>query len=246
MIAQQEIDAITAKERSAQASLGALREQVKAAAADVKKLKTMLEYTRIVTPFAGVITERYADKGSLIQAGTSAQSIPLVRLSENGKLRLVFPVSVSFVPYIRVGDPVKVEIPEVGRTIEAKITRTAQKVTTSTRTMDTEVEIDNQDYSLIPGMYASVRLAIDRKDHALVVPVEALSRQKKATVYVINKDGIIENRTVKLGLETPSKIEVLANLQENELVLIGNRNQVKPGQKVIPKLLTEQLAQEPK
>jgi RND family efflux transporter MFP subunit len=240
LIAQQEIDTATAKERSAQASLAAAREQANAASAEVKKLKTMLEYARITAPFDGVITRRYADKGALIQAGTSSstQAMPLVRVSQNGFLRLVFPVSASYVSAIKVGDPVEINVPGLNKTTEGKITRSSQKIDFATRTMETEVDITNADYSLIPGMYASVRVKIDRKPNALVVPVTAVSRKGKPTVYLVNKDGKIEERTVKLGLETPHDIEIASGLKEGDTVMIGNRTGVIPGQQVSAKFVS--------
>jgi multidrug efflux pump subunit AcrA (membrane-fusion protein) len=84
-------------------------------------------------------------------------------------------------------------------------------------------------------MYASVSVRIDHRDKALAVPVEAVSRQTAATVFVVNKSNKIEERVVSLGLETPQKLEVLSGLSEDEFVMIGNRTQVKPGQLVEPK-----------
>lgn len=240
LIAQQEIDVADAREKTAAANLAGAREQAIAAEADVQKLKTMLQYAQITAPFAGVITERYADKGALIQAGTSSstQAMPLVRLSDNRRLRLVFPVSVSFVAGVRAGNPVRLQIPGQDKMVAARITRTSQKVLTATRTMDAEVDIDNADGTLIPGMYASVRLDVDARTNALVVPIEALSRGKSSsTVYVIDANNVIEERKVKLGVEAPDKVEVLEGVQEGETVMIGNRSQVKPGQKVVAKLL---------
>jgi RND family efflux transporter MFP subunit len=239
LIAQQEIDTADARAKTAAANLAAAHEQAKAAEADVKKLQTMLKYAKITAPFDGVITARYADKGALIQAGTSSstQAMPLVRLSDNRRLRLVFPISVSFVANVRNGDPVRVEIPGLKKTLDAKITRTAQKVSTTTRTMDAEVDLANDDYSLIPGMYAAVHLNIDTRNNALVVPIEALSRGKNPSVYAIKPDGTIEERKVKLGIEAPDKVEVLEGLSQGEMVMIGSRSQVKPGQKVTAKLI---------
>ena len=78
-------------------------------------------------------------------------------------------------------------------------------------------------------------LKVNHRDKALAVPVEAVSRQKSATVLVVNKDNKVEERVVSLGLETPHKLEVLSGLTENELVVIGSRTAVKPGQCVEPK-----------
>jgi multidrug efflux pump subunit AcrA (membrane-fusion protein) len=101
--------------------------------------------------------------------------------------------------------------------------------------MEVEVDVRNDSLKLIPGMYAYATLRIEHRDKALAVPVEAVSRQKETTVYVVNKENKIEQRVVGVGLETPDKLEVLSGLSENELVMIGSRTQVKPGQLVQPK-----------
>ncbi len=241
LIAQQDIDSATAKERGAEADLAAAKEQESGATAEVNKLKTMLQYARITAPFDGVVTKRYADKGALIQAGTSSstQAMPLIRLSQNSFLRLIFPVSASFVSAIKQGDPVEVSIPGVKRKVQAKITRSSQKVDFSTRTMETEVDIENADYSLIPGMYASVTVKVERKENAVVAPITTIARKgESATVYLIKKDGTIEERAVKLGLESPFKIEILSGVSEGDMLLVGNRTGVKPGQHVTPKVVS--------
>ena len=239
LIAQQDLDAASGKDRVAAATLAAAKSQVDVARAEVSKLRTMLKYSRITAPFAGVITKRFADPGALIQAGTasSTQALPLVRLSQNDKLRLVFPLSVSYVARIKMGDPVEVRVESMSRTILGAIARSTRKVDSATRTMEVEVDVANGDLVLIPGTYASVKLALDRRANALTVPVETLARGKTTTVYVVNRENQIEERTLTLGLETASKIEVLTGLNADELVLIGNRTQVKPGQLVAPKLI---------
>jgi RND family efflux transporter MFP subunit len=241
LIAQQEIDTASAKERGAEADLAAARDQESAAAADVNKLKTMLQYARITAPFEGIVTKRYADRGALIQAGTtsSTQALPLIRLSQNNLLRLVFPVMESYVASVKEGEPVQISIPSLNRKLAAKITRSAQRVDFATRTMETEVDIPNADYSLIPGIYASVTLPVERKSNALVAPVSAISRKgESATAYVITRNGVVEDRSVKLGVESPFKVEIISGLNEGDLLLVGNRSGVKPGQHVTPKVVS--------
>jgi RND family efflux transporter MFP subunit len=237
LIAQQDIDAAKARDRAASAALDAAREQANVSIAEVKKLQTMLDYTRITAPFTGVITKRYRDPGSLIQAGTSSGTLPLVRLSQNDKLRVVFPVSISYVSAIKVGDPVEIRIAALDRTISGAVARFSRKVETSTRTMDAEIEVPNADLSLIPGIYASATLKTDRHEKALVVPIEAVSRDKGgATVFVIGGGNRLEERNVTLGVETPTKLEILGGVNEGDIVMIGSRTQIAPGQVVQPKL----------
>jgi RND family efflux transporter MFP subunit len=241
LIAQQELDAAIEKDRSTVSSLAAAKAQVDVSGAELSKLQTMGKYCRIIAPFSGVITRRYADPGALIQAGisSSTQALPIVRLSQNNRLRLDIPVSVSYVARVKVGDPMEIRVESCSKTFTGTIARSTRKVDTATRTMDVEVDVPNEDLKLIPGMYASVALRLDHREKALAVPVEAVSRQKLATVFVVNTNHKIEERIVSLGLETPRKLEVLSGLNESELVMLGNRTRFKPGQLVEPKPIQE-------
>jgi RND family efflux transporter MFP subunit len=237
LIARQDLDAAKARDRSGAAALDAAREQANVSSAEVKKLRTMLSYTRITAPYTGVVTKRYSDPGALIQAGTSSGSLPLVRLSQIDKLRVVFPVSISYVSSIKVGDLVEIRIPSLNRTISGAVARFSRKVESATRTMDAEVEIANDDLTLIPGVYGTALLKVDRREKTLIAPIEAVSREKSgASVFVVNADHKLEERTVTLGLDTPTKLEILSGLAEGELVMIGSRSQITPGQTVEVKL----------
>jgi multidrug efflux pump subunit AcrA (membrane-fusion protein) len=86
-------------------------------------------------------------------------------------------------------------------------------------------------------MYATVVLKVERRPQALAVPTEAISSDKKTSVYIVNSEQQIEERPVTLGLETPGKYEMVDGLKEGDLVVIGRRSQFKPGQKVEAKLI---------
>lgn len=230
LVAQQDLDAAEAKDSSTKAAIAVAK-------ADVNKYETLLSYTRITAPFDGVVTHRYADPGSLIQAGTASdtQSLPLVRLSDNYRLRLDFPVSIANIQDIHVGDEVEVKVDSINRTFMGKITRTTQKANEDTRTMMTEVEVPNPNLELVPGIYASVMIKADKHSQALAIPIQAVPPGQTATVYVINSQNEIEERQVKLGIDTPDYYEVVSGLKEGEWVLLGSRSTVKVGEKVQPK-----------
>jgi hypothetical protein len=97
--------------------------------------------------------------------------------------------------------------------------------------------VPNPNLELMPGMYATVVLKVEKRLQVLAVPTEAVTGEKTLTVYVVNHDNQIEERAVKLGLETPDKYEVLSGLNEGDLVVIGNRSGFQAGQKVEPKLI---------
>jgi RND family efflux transporter MFP subunit len=237
LIAQQDLDTAEAKDATAAGA-------VAGAKSEVQKYRTLVSYTRITAPFGGVVTKRYADPGALIQAGTSSQQVmPLVRVSDNNLLRLDFPVSVDYVRGIRLGAPAAVTVDSLGnRTFVGKIARFADKIDDSTRTMTVEMEVPNPTLELVPGMYAKVEIKVDQRDRVLAIPVEAVASEGKS-VLVVNSANKVEERSVRFGIETASKYEVVAGLEEGDLVMLGNAAQVTPGQKVEPRI-TAPLARE--
>ncbi len=235
LVAQQDLDNAQAKDNSTAAAIAAAK-------AEVEKYQTLVSYTQITAPFDGVITRRYADPGTLTQAGTASggQSMPLLRISDNYHLRLDFPVSVKYVKDIHLGQTVNVKVDSLdGKTFTGKVARFAKRVNDETRTMTTEMEVANPDLEIVPGMYASVALKVEQRPHALVIPIQAAGGGKDSTVYVINAGHEIEARPVTLGLETPDRYEVLSGLKEGEWVMVGNRSLVHPGQKVEAKLVSQ-------
>jgi RND family efflux transporter MFP subunit len=246
LVAQQEIDDAHGKDLVSEAQLAgaksgmtAAMQQVDVNKAELDKVNTLHAYTRVTAPFAGVVTKRYADTGSMIQAGTASQTqaMPLVRLSQNNLLRLILPAPESMVSSVRVGGPVEVKVPSLGRVFPGKVARFAGRVQASTRTMDTEVDVPNPNLVLIPGMYAEVNLTLDRRYDALAAPVSAIDNDgDEAKVMLVTAEGKVEARKVTLGLETSNLVEIRSGLQDGDLVVIGNRSALQPGQQVKPKV----------
>ena len=260
LVAQQEIDDAHGKDlvaeaqvASAKSALAAAGQQVDVNKAEHSRTRTMLDYTRVTAPFAGVITKRFANTGSMIQAGTASQTqaMPLVRLSENSLLRLILPVPESAVPSVRLGQHVDVVVPTLNRSFPGRVARFSDKLQGATRTMETEVDVPNPSLVLVPGMYARVNLRLARQDGVLAVPMAAVevdgsagatesqaSRRVAAsgTVMVVNPDGSIELRKVTLGMETGNRVEVRSGLQGGDLVVIGNRGGLQAGQRVHAKV----------
>ena len=100
-----------------------------------------------------------------------------------------------------------------------------------------ETDIPNPEGRFIPGMYVNVALKVDRRPHALAIPVEAISGTDHPTVFVVNAQHQIEERKVQLGIETPKNYEVLSGVRDGEMVMIGNRAQVHVGETVTPKTI---------
>jgi RND family efflux transporter MFP subunit len=245
LVAQQEVDDAQAKDleseaqvSSAQAALSAAEQQVEMSAANQKQYNAMSNYTRIVAPFTGVVTMRYADTGSLVAAGTSSstQAIPVVRIAEVSKLRLVLPIPESLAAQIHRGDRVKVRVQALNKNISGKVSRFADSLDLQTRTMQTEIDFENCDNQLIPGMYTETQLTLAERPSALSVPLEAVTQNgSNATVLLVTPENTVEEHKITLGIQGKSRVEVVSGLNEGDRVVIGNRSQFRDGEKVQPK-----------
>jgi RND family efflux transporter MFP subunit len=164
--------------------------------------------------------------------------MPVVRIAENQKLRLSIPVPEAAVPYIRVKAPVEVRVGALNKSFEGEISRFADSVDTQTRTMETEVDVDNRKGLLVPGMFASAVLVTQQKNDALSLPVEAISRSgNQSTALVVGPDNKVEERKLVLGVEDAERVEVVSGVRLGEQVVVGVQNQLRPGQEVRPKLV---------
>jgi RND family efflux transporter MFP subunit len=252
LIAEQELDDAMAKDKdseakvaSAKAALAEAESQLAVAQADLQRMTAMEDYTHVTAPFAAVVTKRYADTGTMIQAGTSSdtQSMPVVQLAEYTKLRLVVPVPESAVPELQLGSVVQVHVTAMNRDFEGQVARFADALSDETRTMHTEIDVKNPDGALKEGMYAEAKLILQQHKNALTVPIQALERNSSgATVLIVDSRGRVEKRQVKLGVESSDRVEVVAGLAENDRVIVGNRSEFREGERVQPKVANELTA----
>lgn len=255
IVAQQEVDDAQGKDMAAasqvdagKAALDAAQSQLAAANAKLVHDQTLYDYSKITAPFSGVVTERYANLGTLMQMGTgsSTQAMPLVRLSQDDLFRLVIPVPESYVHYIRIGDPVTVNVPSLNRTFPGKVARFSVDVRSDTRTMHTEVDVPNPQHVLLPGLYAEAKLGLDQKANVVALPVQALNYEaNKPWVYVVDQNGRLEDRPVQIGLQTSSDVEIVSGLSQGDQVVVSDRNGLKPGEKVHPQQVAVMEYQEP-
>lgn len=244
LVAQQEVDDAQAKDlggeaqvASAEAELAGAKQQLEVARANQKQYSALAGYTRIVAPFGGVVTNRYADTGALVAAGTSSstQAIPVVKLAQVSKLRLVLAIPESAAAQIRLGDAVKVRVEALHKDFEGKVARFAAALDQQTRTMETEIDFENKDGQLLPGMYAESRLVLQGKKNVATLPLEAVSRNgNDATVLALNERNEIEEKHVTLGIEDNARVEIVSGLKESDRVVIGNRSEFRPGDRVQP------------
>ncbi len=245
IVAQQEVDDAQGKDLAAssqvdagQAALEAAQSKLSVTKAKMVRDQSLFDYSKITAPFPGVVTERYANLGTLVQAGTNSQAAPIVKLSEDDLFRLVIPVPESYVRYIHVGDPVDVRVPSLNKTFPGKVARFSVDVKESTRTMHTEVDVKNRDRVLMPGLYADADVSLEHRDDIPAIPLQSVNHEgSKTTVFVVGKNNEIEDRPITLGLQTANDAEVVAGLKEGEEVVVSDRSGVKPGDIVRPQVV---------
>jgi RND family efflux transporter MFP subunit len=247
LVAQQEVDdsegkalSSAAQVESAKSNLASTQSLLAAAQAKREHDQVLFDYAKILAPFAGIVTQRYANLGTLMQAGTSSstQAMPLVRLSEDDRFRLVIPVPESYVRYIHIGAPVSVMVPSLNRTFPGTVARFSVDVKEDTRTMHTEVDVMNPDRILLPGLYAQATITLEQKGNAIFLPLQALNQENgKTTVFVVDSSNKVESRAVVAGIQTATDAEVVSGLREGEMVVVSDRSSLKPGEAVRPQII---------
>ena len=235
LIAQQELDDAQAKDLSSQAQVDAAKsamagaqQHAEAARSDNQRVQDLENYTTVTAPISGVVVWRYADTGALIQGGTGSndQALPIVRLSQSSLLRLRIPVPEDDVKFVHEGDQLQVRVDAINRSFTGKIVRFTRDVNFETRTMETEVDVDNKDLSISPGMYANTALELASVKNVVTIPVEALvlNAQKQETVYALDPGNRVHIRTVQVGLQGSKLAEITSGLEPGYRVLIGGQD----------------------
>jgi RND family efflux transporter MFP subunit len=224
------------------------RSELAGAQAKEQRDRVMFDYSKIYAPFSGVITQRFANFGTLVQAGTSSSTnvLPIARLSEEDVFRLVIPVPESYVKFIHIGDPVDVRVSSLDRHFPGTVKRFSLEIAQDTRTMHTEVEVLNPNHVLMPGLYADATITLERKNNALSVPLQAINHDANGnTVFVVTPNNTIAIRPIQLGLQSADWAEVASGLNEGDKVVVSDRAALKAGAPVQPHVVetTEYKAQ---
>jgi RND family efflux transporter MFP subunit len=248
LIAEQELDDSRAKDQDAEAkinvaksALEATKEQLGISKADNQRVQSLEDYSIVTAPFTGVVTMRYADVGSLIQAGTASntQSMPVIKLAQSDLLRLRMPVPEEDVPFIKIGGDVQIKLQATGKTISGKIIRFTRELTTSTRTMLAEVDVPNADLTLSTGMTAETTIVLQAQKNVLTIPAGAVLKEDgQAYVLIVDTDNKVQKVRVTLGIQGSDRDEITQGLSEHQSVIVSGQQNYEVGQTVRPKLST--------
>jgi RND family efflux transporter MFP subunit len=233
--AQERVAVAKAKIIQARAALEEARASVKVAEATYERSKVLLGYTEITSPYDGVITRRTYNRGDFIRAADSGGEarMPLLSVERTDRMRVVVQVPDRDVPYVDEGDPADVETDAYpGRTIKAKVSRMAASEDEATRTMRTEIDVDNPGGKLRRGMYGRVTIHLyPGNPSALTVPSAALRGKAEGThaeVWV-ERQGFAHKLNVTIGADNGVRAEVLAGLQPSDRVIVRANGPLQEG-----------------
>jgi len=222
VISEQELDQAIAAVRTAEAGLA--------------RAKALREYESLRAPFSGVITARYVDKGALVPAatGSTQSALPVVDIADMNRLRIYVHLGQDIAPFIREGDPVKISFDaRPGETIDANVTRISRALEPRTRTMLSEIDVENPGYRLYPGTFVHVALAI-KTNPTPVVPAEALITQGAGLFVATVRDRRVHLVKVQTGIDDGKKVQIVAGLKGDEWVALNLSSAVSDGAPIQP------------
>jgi RND family efflux transporter MFP subunit len=219
-------------------SLSEAEGKLKVAKARLDQINTMLSYSRIQAPFGGIVTQRFVDPGAFIPAPTSGsgQTAAILTIADFATVRVQVAVPEVEAALVNRGEPVKFNVEGLGsKTFTAEVSRIGYALDEITRTMPVEADVPNSDLTLRPGMYAIVKIGVEKKDNALLIPAEAIVMEKTNAFVFTHVDGKAKKTAVKLGFNDGAKAEVVSGVTAADRVLLVGKTVVADGQPVTAK-----------
>ena len=200
-------------------ALDSARGRLEVTRAELEKNETLLRYANVTAPFAGRITGRFVDAGAFVAAGAAGGASSVVTLADTRVLRAVVPVPEAEAALVKAEQPVRISVEGLTNVFAATISRHAGALDESSRTLWVEADLPNESDRLRPGMYATVRLGLERHVQTWVVPTDAVVMEK-ANAFVYRVDNGVSHKTaIKLGFQEGAKSEVLSGLAEGAVVV---------------------------
>jgi RND family efflux transporter MFP subunit len=235
-VTNQEFEGFLAKDQVADANVKGAESSLRMNEANIHRLETLQSFQKVTAPFSGVITARNYDAGDLVSADNSNSSREMFHLVRMDTLRVFANVPQMFSTDVKVGQKAVVyrrEDPR--RTFTGTITRTANALDLSSRTLLTEVQVLNKEEALRPGMYLQVQFHFERQSPTVLVPAAALTaRADGPRVAILDAQHRVHYRTVQLGRDFGSETEVLVGIDVGETIVVNPRDELAEGTVVEP------------
>jgi len=223
-VTQQELDERQSAYLQARANLAA-------AQANEARLRDLQGFNRVVAPFDGVVTSRSIDVGDLVDAGNGGAGKALFTVAQVDPLRLYVYVPQVYAQQVKVGDAVRVSLPErLGEEYQGTIARTARAIDTATRTMQVEVRVPNPKDALIAGAFVQATLPIKQDRAALLVPTNVLLfRPDGPRVAAVDAQGRVRMTAVTLGTDFGSSVAVTSGLHADDRIILNPADSLNDG-----------------
>jgi len=217
---------------SAQAGIAVAEANLRAQRATVQRLQELSRFEQVTAPFDGVVTSRNVDTGDLLTSDSTG-GLPMLSIARDDVLRVSVDVPQSAAIGVREGLAAKVTVPELpGRNFDAHVSRTAHALDANARSLLTEVDIDNKDGTLRPGLYANVTFEIPRQKPGIIVPDEALVFNADGLHVVILDGDVVRFRKISIYRDFGTSAELNDGLQGNETLVLSPPPDLADGGKV--------------
>jgi len=205
------------------------------AKANLERIDTLLRYSRLTAPFGGVVTMRYVDAGAFIPAATSgsAAGAAVLTIMDFNTVRAQVAVPEIDAAFVSKEQPVKISVEGLrGKMFEAKVTRHSYALDDASKTMLVEADLPNPDLALRPGMYATVRIGVEKHAGVLLLPVEAILVEKAGVSVFAVAEGKAIKTPVQIGFNDGAFVEIVKGLPETSPVVLVGKMTLVNGQAV--------------
>ena len=225
---------------TAKADIDAAKAKLKVAQSDIAQAETMLTYTELTAPFDGFVTSRNVDSGHYVQPAGSSNAQPLMTVANVSKVRVFVNVPESEAGWVDAGfdkadggDVVTILSPSLptGR-IDARVTRTSLQLDPQSRSLSTEIDLDNNELKLLPGAFVTTKMLLEQRENVLTLPIAAIIKTADGTKCCVVVDGKIQHRPIELGLRAGDDVEIKSGLDGSENVVLVRAGSLQAGQSV--------------
>ncbi len=213
-------------------NVDAMKAAVQAGEANVQNLTVQKDFQQLKSPFDGVVTKRNTDVGALISSTNGGQE--LFRVARTDILRANVYVPQAYAAYVQQGSTAYLEFTEFpGEKFQGKVAHIAGAIDPATRTLQTEIQVDNKEGRLFPGAFARVHLALPLKKAPTVIPVNTLIFRKEGSqVATVGTNGVVHLKNVTIGQDFGTSLEVTLGVTPQEQIVVNPPDSLAEGAKV--------------
>ncbi len=207
---------------------------IQAQKSQIARLERLQSYERVSAPFDGVITLRNIDIGSLVAADATSGT-PMFAIAHDNVLRVQVHVPQDVALQLKTGMEATLDVPELpGRSFKGRVARTANSLDPNTRTLLVEVDIDNPNRTLSPGLYGTVHFLVPRPVPVIMVPSSALIFDQHGMQVATYSDGVAHLQKVGIGEDDGAQVQIATGLKPNQDLIVNPPAGIADGAKVKP------------